>query len=649
MRGSERFSRLVIVVVLTLSTLATGRMGSAMQIQDPVRAGEKTPPGQLKIDPPKDVPQIVNLSAPLLIEAGRKLDVAITAADKSGITFIDVQFGSYRQRAEGGGKRVANVVLTFQTREIGFWELQATPFGSDGRVQGPTQTMQINVINSFTDLIAGGERLPKIDPKYTLDTGGVIVVDYPNLPDLDLRPWWIKWEEKYAKPFDWQASCPGVGGITEKGEVLHCWLTLHPEVRNHLIWEDIKFTSTDQYGTLMGEADPVLYDNWSVINKGLLDEYFYDAYNYLKSGAKTYAGPPLPDVIPNVIKLDDAESPYTFFEGSDAKRLYLATIAHSLALEIGGFVPWSVTTYSAEDLEVLFNSHHMLNVGYASWTFKGQGRSHTGYRPNGMDGGAVIPAPPVTTFNFLIANDMIRNNHINTVGQLLEWGRKHQIHIGTNGSGVGNYPTLLNDSVWHYRGDSPAARMMSLTLFEDPFNHKIVGTGPMAWTDGCDGASSFLQHELRAVNIPVGYVYPMGGTAHSTPIFRTIDRTLSHGDDVYGLRWAKSTPEGPAQSLLIPLSKFNDWFYGPNITDPYHNVSRQVIELAMEWQANELLTRYCADKAANKTHANGSLYEVFSDNLQPNPQHYYTVQELEAMNLWGKLGAKAQKLGYCTP
>ncbi len=178
------------------------------------------------------------------------------------------------------------------------------------------------------------------------------------------------------------------------------------------------------------EADPAVYDDWIAINKGLLDEYFYHAYNYLKSGAKVFGGPPIPDVPTNQITLDDAEQPYTFFFASDAKRLYLATVAHSLALEIGGFLPWSVTTYKPEDLEVLFNSHHLLSVAYSSWTFNGKVRSYTGYTPvGGKDGGSLIPAPPVTTFNFLLANNVIQGNHINTVGQLLEWGRKHQIHI----------------------------------------------------------------------------------------------------------------------------------------------------------------------------------------------------------------------------
>ena len=94
-------------------------------------------------------------------------------------------------------------------------------------------------------------------------------------------------------------------------------------------------------------------------------------------------------------------------------------------------------------------------------------------------------------------------------------------------------------------------------------------------------------------------------------------------------------------------SKFNDWFFGPNITDPYHNVGRQVLELSLEWLSNDLLTRYCADKAANKTHANGSVAQAFIDAYSSVP--YYTVQELEAMDLWTKLSVKAAKLGYCKP
>ena len=106
---------------------------------------------------------------------------------------------------------------------------------------------------------------------------GVIEVGFPGL-EIDPRPWWNQWVEKYAKPFDWQSACPGAdAGVTPKGEVLRCWLSLHPEVRSHLIWEDIKYTSMDQIGTLKGVADPAAYDDWIAINKGLLDEYFYHA------------------------------------------------------------------------------------------------------------------------------------------------------------------------------------------------------------------------------------------------------------------------------------------------------------------------------------------------------------------------------------
>src|SRR5262249_17956888 len=156
-------------------------------------------------------------------------------------------------------------------------------------------------------------------------------------------------------------------------------------------------------------------DNWILANKQMLDEYFYHAYNYLQSGAANYGGPAVPDVPDNEIVLDDAESPITFFSTYPAKRLYIAAIAHSLALEIGGFLPWSVTTYSGDDLELLFNSHYHLRVYYMSWQSPKGTRSHTGYQAdNGNEGGGVIPAPPVTTFNFLLANDLIRSNHINT-------------------------------------------------------------------------------------------------------------------------------------------------------------------------------------------------------------------------------------------
>ena len=168
---------------------------------------ERKPPGHERIKPGDTGPQIVNLSAPAQIEAGRKLVVAVTAADKAGVGFVDVWFGVDRRRVEAKGERVVNLVLEFDTRVIGLERIQARAFGNDG-TEGPVSSLEVNIVNRSTILISGDGPIPKSDPKYPYDSGGLFEADFPGVLEIDPRPWWNQWVDKYAKPFDWQSACP---------------------------------------------------------------------------------------------------------------------------------------------------------------------------------------------------------------------------------------------------------------------------------------------------------------------------------------------------------------------------------------------------------------------------------------------------------
>jgi hypothetical protein len=47
--------------------------------------------------------------------------------------------------------------------------------------------------------------------------------------------------------------------------------------------------------------------------------------------------------------------------------------------------------------------------------------------------------------------------------------------------------------------------------------------------------------------------------------------------------------------------------------------------------SDAIVGRYCADVLNGKDHASGQVYEVYSK--------YYTVAQLEATDLWGRLAA----------
>ena len=53
-----------------------------------------------------------------------------------------------------------------------------------------------------------------------------------------------------------------------------------------------------------------------------------------------------------------------------------------------------------------------------------------------------------------------------------------------------------------------------------------------------------------------------------------------------------------------------------------------------------LLKAYCRDIANGKAHSSGEVYDLL--------KNFYTVPQLESMNLWGKMDNKIASLGGCS-
>jgi hypothetical protein len=112
---------------------------------------------------------------------------------------------------------------------------------------------------------------------------------------------------------------------------------------------------------------------------------------------------------------------------------------------------------------------------------------------------------------------------------------------------------------------------------------------------------------------------------------------MSHGDDPYN-SFSKTTPRYPGEELLIDQTTYDSWF-SASMPDPNLNVGRQVFELALVYLSDSMLHSHCADIAAGRTHAQSDVYAFFS--------RWYSVQELEARNLWERLDTKIATFGGC--
>ena len=381
---------------------------------------------------------------------------------------------------------------------------------------------------------------------------------------------------------------------------LTTWLAKHPLVSDALRWEDANGTKA--------------YSDWSVTQKADL----HKTYQTVRNGQSIE----LTDPPPNMVRLADNELSLTVLSKDQAWPLFLAYVAYSLTVETREWVPWSLTEYSQEELLELFDGSRMFRYN----------SKFGGYEPTYRG----IPAPPDFTFEFLRANNMIVQDRLNTIGNLLDWCRSNMIHYS------GPFTAKNVENHWQYRGAPPISRVISGTTGVrvgtkkgDNSRHLISGH----FTGGCWGTTALLRAVLRVVNIPVKDVT---ARRHSLPYFMSEGKYLSHGDDPYDqLSRNMNHPHPfPVEELFIDQATYDAWF-GPNVPPAVNNVGRRSRELAIKYLPRALLVERCRDLEEGNSHVNSFVYNWTAFNRD------YSVEELEAINLWDRMDAKIDNLGGC--
>jgi hypothetical protein len=311
-----------------------------------------------------------------------------------------------------------------------------------------------------------------------------------------------------------------------------------------------------------------------------------------------------------------------------AWQYYVAYVAECLAVESQQMVPWSLRDYQAQDLAWMLDSQSLFH--YSS-TLDQYGV--ISQHPILQNLGASQPGDPVRTAEMLRALHLVGRDQHETIEGMLDWCRANMAHY------FGSATPANLTAHWQYPGWPPIDRVLNGTT------HPTWGFAH--WTAGCWGTVGFLRNTLRTVNIPVS-LEPRDG--HALPHFhmpRTSsgnpDLYLSHGDDPYNSLW-RATPVVPISVLPIDDATFQSWF-GPNAPVPPGgtNVGRQTVELAIQYLSNPLLEFDCADIAAGRTPDQSWVVDPNHGALSL----YYTVAELQAMNLWPRMDAKINAFGGC--
>lgn len=380
------------------------------------------------------------------------------------------------------------------------------------------------------------------------------------------------------------------------------WLTAHPDVRDAIKWDNV--------------YSSIAYDEWPDRAKAELNDAFDLAVQLLSI--------PLTDPPPNQIVQGDDDLVRTLLKRDHAWPLYLANVAHSLAVEIMGWVKWSVVDYPAEQLDVLFDSRSMFHWNHDEQLFE------IHFDPHGV----AVPPPPAFAYKFLVEGNLIADNHLKSIARLLDWCRWNMSHDS------GQYEASNMVDHWQYRGFAPVSRVVGGTVYI-----KNENAGRKHYTAGCHGTVGFLRSVLRTLNIPVAY---RKAHRHAVPHFLSVNKFLSHGDDPYG-KLAKSTEPFPAEELLIDNTTFQRWF-GPGVPDheTENNVGRRVVELAVEHPPDYLLWLHCKDEKANRSPEDSLVFLKEADNQSGAwLSRHFSMDELNQKRLWERLRQKVKRRGGC--
>ena len=379
------------------------------------------------------------------------------------------------------------------------------------------------------------------------------------------------------------------GGFLEPRFSLEYWLSRRTYIRDYINFELVTGISQN-------------YKDWSASEKRELESYCYKVLRNRNTGVSSTAALTF---VPR-----GEQRTETRMNRTTAWNYYLAFVAQSLVVEADQRVSWSVRSLDADEKRLLFDSKSLF-----VWSI----RKNAYHIP--FDLGVVSPGDPFKIYQFLTSNNLVGSNHFQTITRLVNWCRGMS-HF----SGGWDSDNVYNQ--WQYRGYPPIERVINGTI---DITRPEQGTKHR--TGGCWGTTGFLRMCLRTLNIPVRLERKAN---HALVNFVSIQRYMTHGDDPYNRLFSNAT-EIPTSRLLIDQSTWNSWFGAG--ADHSDNVGRQTRELALEFLPMYLLEIHCRDKAANRSHADSSVFETFNRN--------YTVAQLEAMNLWQRLDDKVASLGGC--
>ena len=405
-------------------------------------------------------------------------------------------------------------------------------------------------------------------------------------------------------------------GAANSDLALQCWLNHHPSVANAMVYLNIN--SQNQ-----------TFSQWPVTLQDQMYGYFDTMVSWYDAG---WPGTAQPEIFPMPVPLQAPDPDYgSSMSLATGTQVYLGQVGAILAGELTAQFPWSIAGYSSSELNLLLNQ----SVDY-QLQWKPQVSVSGYYWATGF---SMSPANPPFVATFFKGNNLLASTPKQTVALLFQWERRlfhFYVESGYNETFAEQYEYFWGPNT----PPVPASYVANGTTYTGP--NPTPGYTFEHFTYGCWGTTDFMSSMLKMVNIPVQRVALVCG--HAVPTFPTAAVGMTHGDDPYD-RLGVVTPDAslatPAPAdYLVPIGTWDQMFpAGQSGQACLAHVGIQVANIAIQYGSDMLMNAYCQDQASNAPLAEGQVYALLSD--------YYTVQQLQSMQLWQILEVKQIVTNWC--
>lgn len=360
---------------------------------------------------------------------------------------------------------------------------------------------------------------------------------------------------------------------------------------------------------------------WSSGLKVLLQDAFQFALNGSSIAPIT--------TLENHLVRELSEAPGTILSFGDARDLFFSQISWSILVDTQELVTWKLNELNSSDLILLFDGRQYFDekegctYPNGTYDFSHKWCSFKGLK---IKSNSLIPAPGHWTYGLLLANNLIGDTRSETITNVCKWTTANFGHM----SGPNTVENVLS-----LYGDTGMPSLIA--HIEAPSFIQGKNVKPMY---ACWGATVFLKLILAQANIPVNNFVATPG--HRLPHFTSEGLALSHGDDLYNGNFKNHSTFPmfvPYDKLFITEEKFIAWF-GPETTvqERGKNIGRRMAELSVQYLTFPIVKKWCKDIEEENSIAESYVYEGLKD--------YYTLQDLNQLQLWQKLTGKVESLEY---